>query len=210
MADSPENKARRRRRLRQTFPAPLDHIAIRYVDAIHSLDGNQRAILAKAIAQTSMVNIPKCLAAIKNSGGSIRSDADLIALLDLTETLRAKTAEDSSSGEAPSEKTEGVDLGYLASLLLKCYPDMPQATADALVGSDVLAPSLQVVVATRLALRDAKSDFVITTLYTLFEQRLDEMARIIAQNPAFIQALQLSRPDWKPNQIGTAHRRCAV
>ena len=89
-------------------------------------------------------------------------------------------------------------MDYLASLLLKCYPDMPQTTADALVGSDVLAPSLQVVAATGLAVRDAKSDFVITALYTLFEQKLDEIAQLIARNPAFIKAMQLSRPNWKP------------
>jgi hypothetical protein len=89
-------------------------------------------------------------------------------------------------------------MDYLASLLLKCYPDMPQATADALAGSEVLAPSLQVVVATRLALRDAKSDFVITALYTLFEQNLDEIEQTIARNPAFIKAMQFSRPDWQP------------
>ena len=198
MADSPDNKARRRRRLRQTFPAPLDQVAIRHVDAIQSLDGNQRAILARAIAQTSMANIPRCLAAIKNSAGSIQSETDLIALLDLAETRRAEAAEDSSSGGAPGQEIEGVDMDYLASLLLKCYPDMPPATADALVGSAVLAPSLQVVAATRLALRDARSDFVITALYTLFEQKLDEIEHIIARNPAFIKAMQLSRPDWKP------------
>lgn len=198
MADSPHNKARRRRRLRQTFPAPLDQVAIRHVDAIQSLDGNQRAILAKAIAQTGIANISKCLAAIKNSGGSIQSETDLIALLDLAESPRAEASEDSSIDEAPGQEIEGIDLDYLASLLLECYPDMPPATADALAGSDVLAASLQVVAATGLALRDAKSDFVITVLYTLFEEKLDEIEHIIARNPAFIKAIQLSRPDWKP------------
>jgi hypothetical protein len=198
MADSPDNKARRRRRLRQAFPAPLDQVAIRHVDAIQSLEGNQRVILAKAIAETGTANIPKCLAALKNSGGSIQCETDLIALLDLTETLTAETAEDSSSSEAPGQEIEGVDMDCLASLLLKCYPDMPQATADALAGSEVLAPSLQVVAATGLALRNAKSDFVITALYTLFEQKLDEIEHIIARNPAFIKAMKLSRPDWKP------------
>ncbi|HET6594761.1 MAG TPA: hypothetical protein VFG81_04005 [Anaerolineales bacterium] len=199
MADSPDNKARRRRRLRQTFPAPLDQVAIRHVDTIQSLDGTIRVILAKAIAQTSMSNIPKYLAALKNSDGSIQSDTDLIALLDLAEPLRAEAATDSSSDEALGQTIEGVDLNYLASLLIKCYPDMPQSTVDALVNSNVLAPSLRVVVATRLALKEAKSDFIITALYTLFEQKLDEIAQIIVRNPSFTKAMQLSRPDWKPN-----------
>jgi hypothetical protein len=62
-----------------------------------------------------------------------------------------------------------------------------------------MAPSLDVVATSRLALRDAKSDFVITALYTLFEEKLDEIEQIIASNPAFVKAMQLSRPDWKPN-----------
>jgi hypothetical protein len=90
-------------------------------------------------------------------------------------------------------------MDYLASLLLKCYPDMPQATADALVGSEVMAPCLRVVSTTRLALENAKSDFVITALYTLFEEKLDEIEQVIANNPAFVKAMQLGRPDWKPN-----------
>lgn len=151
-----------------------------------------------AIAQTNLANIPKCLTAIKNSGGSVQSETDLITLLDLTKILTTKAAENSLSDENHGQGIEGVDMDYLVSLLLKCYPDMPQATADALAGSEVLAPSLQVVVATRLALRDAKSDFVITALYTLFEQKLDEIEQTIARNPAFIKAMQLSHPDWQP------------
>lgn len=196
MADSPDNKARRRRRLRQAFPAPLDQVALRHVDAIQSLDGVQRVILAKAIAQTSMSNIPKYLAALKSSVGSVQSETDLLGV---TKTLTAGVAEVALSHETPGQEIESADMDYLVNLLLKCYPDMPHATANALVGSDVLAPSLQVVVATRLALRDAKSDFVITALYTLFEQTLDEIKQIISHNPAFINALQLSRPDWKPD-----------
>lgn len=199
MADSPENKARRRRRLRQTFPAPLDQVALRHVDAIQTLDGNQREILARAIAQTSMPNLRKCLEALKASGVSIQSESDLIALLNLANTLRVEAAVASSSSKAPGREIESADLDSMASLLLKCYPDMPQATADALVGSNVLAPSVQVIAATRLALRDAKSDFVITALYTLFEQKLDEIRQIIARNPTFIKAMQLSRPGWKPD-----------
>ena len=76
---------------------------------------------------------------------------------------------------------------------------MPQTTADALVRSEVMSPSLRVVSTTRLALEEAKSDFVITALYTLFEEKLDEIEQVIVNNPAFIKAMQLSLPDWKPN-----------
>ena len=171
---------------------------MRHVDAIQSLEANQRAILAKAVAQVGIGYVPNCLVAIKNSSGPIESETDLITLLNLTATPKAEALEDVSSGEAPDQEVEGIDMDYLAGLLLKCYPDMPQATADALVGSEVMAPSLQVIVTTRLAVSDAKSDFVITALYTLFEEKLDEIEQVIASNPAFVKAMQLSRPDWKP------------
>lgn len=62
-----------------------------------------------------------------------------------------------------------------------------------------MALSLRVVSTTRRALAEAKSDFVITALYTLFEEKLDEIEQVIAKNPAFVKAVQLSRPDWNPN-----------
>jgi hypothetical protein len=73
---------------------------------------------------------------------------------------------------------------------------MPESSAQALVASDVMSASLSVVVATRHALDDAKSDFVITALYTLFEERMHALRQIISSNPAFVKAIQRSRPDW--------------
>lgn len=71
---------------------------------------------------------------------------------------------------------------------------MPQATADVPVASEVTAPSLRVISTAKLALGDTKSDFRITVRYTLFDDKLD-----IANNPAFVEAMQLSCPDRKPN-----------
>jgi hypothetical protein len=58
---------------------------------------------------------------------------------------------------------------------------------------------VRVVSTTRLALGGVKSGFVITVPYTLFEEKLDEKEQIISSNPAFVKAMQLSRPDWKPD-----------
>jgi hypothetical protein len=195
MKEDAENKARRRRSVRESFPAPLNQIALRHVDTVQSLDVNRKAILAKALAKVGVARIAACLAAIKSSGDSIKSDIDLIATLNLTEIPTDNNVDVSSDAQGLEE----IDTDYLASLLIKSYPDMPQATADALVGSEVMAPSLRVVSTTRLALQDAKSDFVMTALYTLFEEKLDEIEQIISSNPAFVKAMQLSRPDWKPN-----------
>ncbi len=200
MKEDPENKARRRRSIREAFPAPLNQIALRHVDTVQSLDENRKAILAKALAKVGVVHIAVCLAAIKSSGDSIKTESDLIATLHLSEIPVDTNSQDNNvEASTDAQGIEEIDIDYLASLLIKCYPDMPQATADALVGSEVMAPSLRVVSTTRLAIRDAKSDFVITAIYTLFEEKLDEIEQIIASNPAFVKAMQLSRPDWKPN-----------
>jgi hypothetical protein len=199
MKEDAESKARRRRSTRESFPAPLNQIALRHVDTVQSLDGNRKAILAKALAKVGVAHIAACLAAIKSSGDSIISESDLMATLKLSEIPIATYSTDNVDALTNVQGVEEIDTDYLASLLIKCYPDMPQATADALVGSEVMTPSLQVVSSTRLALGDAKSDFVITALYTLFEEKLDEIEQIIASNPAFTKAMQLSRPDWKPN-----------
>jgi hypothetical protein len=199
MKEDAESKARRRRSTRESFPAPLNQIALRHVDTVQSLDGNRKAILAKALAKVGVAHIAACLAVIKSSGGSLISESDLMATLKLSEIPIATYSTDNVDALTNAQGVEEIDTDYLASLLIKCYPDMPQATADALVGSEVMTPSLQVVSTTRLALGDAKSDFVITALYTLFEEKLDEIEQIITSNPAFTKAMQLSRPDWKPN-----------
>jgi hypothetical protein len=74
---------------------------------------------------------------------------------------------------------------------------MPQTSASALVASDVMSASLHVVVTTRHAIEDAKSDFVILALHALFEERLKAVVQIINSNPAFVNAIKHSRPDWK-------------
>lgn len=199
MRDDAENKARRRRSLRESFPAPLNQIALRHVDAVQSLDADQKGILANTLAKMGVSHLGDCLATIKSSGSSIKSDSDLIAKLNLSKIPISTSSTDDADDWPPAQSVEAIDTDYLASLLVQCYPDMPQATADALVGSDVMTPSLQVVSTTRCALSEAKSDFVITALYMLFEARLNEIERIIAGNPAFLKAMRRSRPAWKPN-----------
>ena len=200
MKEDAESKARRRRNLRESFPAPLNQIALRHVDTVQSLDRNRREILAATLVKVGMVHITTCLATLKGSGDSIKTESDLIATLHLSEIpIDTNSKDNNIDASSVAQDLEEIDTDYLASLLIKCYPDMPQATADALVGSEVMAPSLRVVSTTRLALQDAKSDFVITVLYTLFEEKLDEIEQVIANNPAFVKAMQLSRPDWKPN-----------
>jgi hypothetical protein len=192
MAEDAETKAKRRRRIREALPPPLNEIPLRHVDSVQALNENQRGILAAVLQKQGVQCLVDCLFALKASGESIESENDLIGRLDLT----PEPPGDIATGISEFQESTPEDKDYLASLLTKCYPDMPESSAGALVGSDVMSASLSVVAATRYALEDARSDFVVTALYTLFEERLHALRQIISSNPAFVKAIQRSRPDW--------------
>ena len=192
MAEDAETKAKRRRRIREAFPPPLNEIPLRHVDSVQALSESERELLRAVLQERGVQCLVNCLVALKSSDVSIESEEDLIGRMELSPKLQVGDhLVFSESKESSSE-----DKDYLASLLIKCYSDMPPSSAEALVGSHVMSASLSVIVTTRQALEDAKSDFVITALYTLFEERLHAIKEIIRSNPAFVKAIQRSRPDW--------------
>ncbi|HEX2996697.1 MAG TPA: hypothetical protein VHP14_17865 [Anaerolineales bacterium] len=189
MAEDPDTKAKRRRRIKESFPPPLNEIALRHVDSVQALSEFQRSILASTLQRIGVRYLVNCLIALKNQGMSIQDEATLIGYVE--------------GSQLPAniplvEDEEGIseDADFLAKLLTTCYPDMPVSSANALVASEVMAGALCVVIATRRALEDAKSDFVISALFTLFEERLNAIKQTINSNPAFVKAIQHSHPDW--------------
>jgi hypothetical protein len=192
MAEDAETKAKRRRRIRDSFLPPLNEIPLRHVDSVQALNESQREILAAVLQKQGVQCLVDCLFALRSSGDGVESESDLIGQLELSPKLPG----DIRAGITETRESTPGDKAHLARLLTKCYPDMPESSAEALVASDVMAASLSVVAATRHALEDAKSDFVITALYTLFEERLHTLRQIISSNPAFVRAIQRSRPDW--------------
>jgi hypothetical protein len=189
MAEDAETKAKRRRRIRESFPSPLNEIPLRHVDSVQALNERQRVILAAVLQKQGVQSLVECLVALRSSA---LTEEDLIGRLEQS----PKSQGHIRAGISGALESRPEDKDYLASLLTKCYPDMPESSAGALVGSDVMSASLSVVATTRNALEDAKSDFVVTALYTLFEERLHALSQIISSNPAFVKAIQRSRPDW--------------
>jgi hypothetical protein len=192
MSEDADTKAKRRRRIKESFPPPLNEIALRHVDSVQALSESQRGILALVLQKMGPRYLVDCLAILKDQNVSIEDQDDLIRRLELSDKPPSANTVDLI------EVQEGIseDADHLAKLLIKCYPDMPQSSAQALVGSDVMSASLRVVITTRQALEDARSDFVINALYTLFEESLNRTKQIINSNPAFVKAIQRSRPDW--------------
>ena len=86
MKEGAENKARRRRSVRESFATPLNQIALSHVDTVHSLDKTWRDILDTALAKVAMAHITTCLLIIKGSGGSIKNAGDLIVARHLSES----------------------------------------------------------------------------------------------------------------------------
>jgi len=187
-SDQAQTKAIRRRTLRETFPPPLNQIALRHVDAVAALDDDRRLILSQATQKTDLRHAATFIDVFNKGVVLIQNADDLIALIP---SPSAKEAEKSVSESNPA------DVTYLANLLLKCYPDMPRTSADALAKARAMEGPLQVVRATRNALNKAGSDFAVITLLTLFEEKSNELKDLINKNPAFVKAIQLSRPNWQ-------------
>ena len=192
MAEDAETKAKRRRRIRESFPPPLSEIPLRHVDSVQALNESHREILRIVLQKRGIHCLADCLLALKSSKVVIENEVDLVRRLESSPKLQVDDRPAFNDIQAGNSE----DRQYLAELLINCYPDMPQSSAEALVASDVMSASLSVIVATRHALDDAKSDFVVTALYTLFEERMHAIKEIISSNPAFVKAIQRSRPDW--------------
>jgi len=192
-SDLAQTKAVRRRTLRDGFPHPLNQIALRHVDSVAALSDTQRLILSKAVQKSSLRDAAAYIDALNQQGIQIQNEDDLVALIP---TLPVKKAE-KANGHTNTNGVNTVDTDCLTNLLLKCYPDMPRTSANALARADVMEAPLQVVRATRNAIEKTNSDFVVITLFTMFEEKLNELKDLINANPAFIKAIQLSRPNWK-------------
>jgi hypothetical protein len=131
MKENPENKASRKRSIRESFPAPLNQIALSHVDSVQSLDKNWEAILAEALTKVGVTHLTACLAAIKNSAVSINTESDLLAFLHLSEASAEANSQDDNTDDTPAAcNVDDNDSDYVASMLIKCYPDMPQATVE--------------------------------------------------------------------------------
>ena len=192
-SDLAQTKAIRRRTLREAFPYPLNQIALRHVDSVAALDDVQRLILSRAIQKTDLRYAGAFLEAFNKDVNQLQNEDDLVALIPATPVQKA----DVIINLADTAEVHPADIDTLVSLLLKCYPDMPTTSADALARANVMEIPLRVVRETRNAVYTANSDFVVVTLFTLFEEKLNELKELINGNPAFIKAIQLSRPHWK-------------
>lgn len=191
-SDQAQTKAIRRRTLREAFPPPLNQIALRHVDSVAALDDERKLILSRAIQKTDLRYAATFIDVLNKGAVLIQNEDDLIALVPSPNAKETKK----SIGKTNVSESNPADTDYLVNLLLKCYPDMPRTSANALARAPVMEGPLQVVQATRNAMNKAGSDFAVITLFTLFEEKSIELKKLINANSAYVKAIQLSRPNW--------------
>jgi len=168
---------------------------LRNVDAIQALPEDRRMLLASAVTEEDLPLISYYLSVLKDATGPVEKDE----LIKRARESRGAEIEKKDTGKVEHLAPDQVDEEYLVDLLTSSFPDMPASSASALVLSEVMKPCLQVVTTTRFAMDDARSDFVLVVLFKLFEENLDALREAINSNPAYVKAIQLSRPDWKSN-----------
>lgn len=197
MPESAQTKSARRKNVRDGFPHPLNKVAIRHVDAISTLSQVQLELLLASVSEADLPYMSYFLTALKEAP-DITNKSELV---ELVEAMRKDTSgKPQTTGHTEGRSASQEDEEYLVELLTSSFDTMPESSATALARSDVMKPCLDVVTTTRHAIDGAQSDFVFVVLYKLFEENLDAIKQSINSNPAFVKAMQLSRPDWDPNK----------
>jgi len=90
-------------------------------------------------------------------------------------------------------------IDELTNLICACFPDMPQASANALAASEAMKDLCAISSAYHQALASPhfNTDFVVVVFYHLLQQTLAQLNDRIAGNPAYQQALAASGLDWR-------------
>lgn len=192
MAENYQSKKERWKRLRETFPAPLENIALSLVDSIAALEEPARVLLAQTLDELD--SLPKAILLL-----DIFPDIDKESLLTLVnakgetswQAIKSPAAE---KRPAPQKSTQASieDTLTLADLLQSFYAKMPRTAAESLASSKAMEDALNVVMAVRIAREKTSSDFAILCLYGLFKEAEKLLAEDIKANPSFLNAARQS------------------
>lgn len=192
MAEDYQSKKERWQRLRDNFPAPLQHIALSSVDAIASLEETALLLLAEVIEQIE--SLPKAILLL-----DIFPDIDKESLLQLV-NAKGETSWQAIKSPAVEKKpalqksaqASPEDILSLADYLQSFYAKMPRTAAESLASSSAMKDALKVVMAVRIAREKTESDFVTLCLYGLFKETEKLLAEDIKANPSFLNAARQS------------------
>jgi len=185
--------AQRRQRRQQLaeglHPSLRGQIALRHIETVSKFSPEVQSRLAEAI--DAGVRIPVAVQFLKENPDAI---ADEIILKCQKTTSKHRQNEKQENRPAPDVS----DLSVLVDLLRNCFPDMPQATAEAMAGSELLSEVLAIVRSQQVCFRShhAQSEFVIVVLCGLALRNIEQLKQIIPRRTIYHLALQQSGVEW--------------
>lgn len=183
-------RRQKRQQLAEELPPDLrDHIALRHVETVSKFSSDMHHRLAEAIAAN--VRIPAAIQFLKDNPNA-NTDQIIVNCQKTTSNNGHNAKEEHPSSPEPKE------LAFLADLLQSCYPDMPKASAAAMVRSELLSEVLGIIRAQRTCFESShsQSEFVVVVLCGLVLRTIEQLKQIISQRTVYQQALQQSGVEW--------------
>jgi hypothetical protein len=164
-------------------------IALRHVETVAKFSPEAQHKLAEAI--NAGIGIPAAVQLLKEN-----SSATVDEIISRCQKTTSKHRQYAERENQPAP--DACDLAVLAELLQNCFPDMPQATAEAMTRSELLSEVLDIVHAQEVCFRSrhAQSDFVIVVLCGLALRTIEQLKQIIPKRTIYQQALQQSGLEW--------------
>jgi len=201
MTEDYATKRARWLKVRQTFPEALRNVSLRNVDDISSLPSELQRVLAEAVGHIK--NIPKA-AKILRDHPDLSSKELVLAMnrepaeVPIQKEVVENNNENNQAIDISPEDISPEDIATLADILQAFYAQMLRPTAEALAASDqAMAHILAVVASIRNATSNAKSDFVVFSLYGVLDKYRNELASTIRNNPSFLQAIKKTSIPWE-------------
>ena len=184
-----QRRQRRQQLAEELHPSLRGRIALRHIETVSKFSPESQCRLAEAI--DAGVRIPAAVQFLRENPSTTVDE--IIARCQKTPGRRKQ-----SSKQANQEIPDRSDLILLADLLLTCFPDMPQATAEAMARSELLSDVLGIVHSQQACFRSrhAQSDFVIVVLCGLALRNIEQLTKIIPKRTIYRQALQQSGVAW--------------
>ena len=184
-----QRRERRQQLAEGLHPSLRGRIALRHVETVSKFSSETQCGLAEAI--DAGVRIPAAIQFLKEKPDAI-VDEILLKCQKATSKYRQNTKQENQPAPDAS------DLAVLTDLLQNCFPDMPQTTAEAMAGSELLSEVLGIIHAQRVCFRSrhAQSDFVIVVLCGLALRNIEQLKQIIPKRTIYHQALQQSDVEW--------------
>ena len=184
-----QRRERRQQLAEGLHPSLRGRIALRHVETVSKFSSETQCRLAEAI--DAGVKIPAAIQFLKENPGAVVN-----VIISKCQKTTSKHRQNAKQENQPA--LDSSDLAVLADLLQNCFPDMPQTTAAAMAGSELLSEVLGIVHTQRVCFRSChvQSDFVIVVLCGLALRNIEQLKQIISKRTIYQQALQQSGVAW--------------